>query len=472
MNRIIVFFILFFKTYCSAAQNDLESPVIHLNKFHGNVADISKNALKYTELSDPVFKDFPQQLVKNKKGLFLALVGSGKLYKALANKNTIRFERQDSTIYFGDNFDSFFFSFRDTIYSLGGYGFWVTKGILRYYVEPRREWEVMRLNREIPIVTGQKNDLLWYDQRNGTIYFTITKEINSISNEPVGKFLNQVWALNLEKKEWEKLGIITPYLRNNLSQITNIISSPYGQFASLKTENIFLDYNLNRIYRLSEARQRELELLPTNNGEQHVYYFIDSIFYSWLPQRKLVDSLKISIDDLVPLGEKIYQEEAEVTRNEFSSTRNNQMNLWIITVIFLVGFLVGYFLHQKTKKQIKINFEGNINERNSAIKFSTLELELISSITQNSSKGQFTSIEDVNNALGVSKKNSEIQKKQRSDIISAINKKYSYIKRSDNELIEKRRTEFDKRSFEYFIDASRLADAVQLIKGYDLSNGS
>ncbi|MCY7311230.1 MAG: hypothetical protein LH619_10670, partial [Chitinophagaceae bacterium] len=85
-------------------------------------------------------------------------------------------------------------------------------------------------------------------------------------------------------------------------------------------------------------------------------------------------------------------------------------------------------------------------------------------IAENSLKGNYTSIEEVNKALGVSKKNIEIQKKQRSDIITSINKKYSYIKQSPQELIEKRRTEFDKRSFEYYIDNSRLNEAVNFIK--------
>jgi glutamine synthetase len=52
---------------------------------------------------------------------------------------------------------------------------------------------------------------------------------------------------------------------------------------------MFLDYANNRIYRLSDAKQREIEQLPTSTGDAHVTYFIDSTFYSWLTSKNLVD---------------------------------------------------------------------------------------------------------------------------------------------------------------------------------------
>src|SRR5690606_7319279 len=197
-----------------------------------------------------------QSLIRNKNGLFVALPGTGRLYKTLKENDRVVFQRLDSTVHTGDNFDSFIFSFRDTIYSLGGYGNWKVKGILRFYVEQKHEWEIMRLNQEIPIRAEYPHDLIWHDKKNGKIYFCITNEINSTTTEPTGKLLNSACALDLVNNEWKKLGSLSTFIKDNLVGITNIISSPFGQFATRKTKNVFIDYSDNRIYRLSDAKQR------------------------------------------------------------------------------------------------------------------------------------------------------------------------------------------------------------------------
>lgn len=443
------------------------SPALSLLKYKGDIAAISWDGKNYFEPGDTIFRQFPQCLVRNKIGLYIALNGSGRLYKAEEGNGDIVFNRIDSTIYFGDNFDSFIFSYKDTLYSLGGYGNWKTKGILRYYVEQKHEWEVMRLNREIPVRTGQSNDLLWYDQPNGKIYFAIINESNSTTTEIKESYKPGLWALDLNTKTWRQLGILNNYIIEILPSLKNIISSPLGQFAAFDNQNIILDYAHNRIYKLKESKQKELELFPTNSGDLHISYFIDSTFYSWLSKKNLVDSMKITQADLELLKENIYKESE--TNNQKSTTSLSHKLWWVTGLISF--FILGYYIGKKRKKSIKANPNGN-NGANSLISFSTLEKDVIRSVVENSLKGMYTSIEEINKALGVSKKNPEIQKKQRSDVITAINKKYTYITQKENELIEKKRTEFDKRSFEYFIQSSKLPDALQFTKENNAVNGS
>ncbi|MDZ7650803.1 MAG: hypothetical protein U5K54_28735 [Cytophagales bacterium] len=73
-------------------------------------------------------------------------------------------------------------------------------------------------------------------------------------------------------------------------------------------------------------------------------------------------------------------------------------------------------------------------------------------------KGGFgTTIDQINALLGVTQKNSEIQKKQRSNIFISINEKWSKSKISQNKiLIDKRRLDHDKRTYEYFINEANL----------------
>lgn len=466
---VILLFFLCTRSICSS-QDIPKSPIEHLFNHSGTVASISWDDKKYLEPEDIKFKDFPQCLIKNNKGLYVALNGSGLLYKTVAINNQLVFERQDSTVYFGDNFDSYIFSYRDTIYSLGGYGFWKTKGLLRYYVEQRHEWEIIRLNREVPLKTDEKYSLVWYDQPNGKLYFGFTKENNNTTTtkEPQNDFYYECLVLDLANKQWQELGSLSPFLKNNLTSIVNITSGPYGEFIAFKDRNLFLDYANNRIYQLSDSKQRELELLPTSDGEKHVTYFIHSTFFSWITARNLFDSLIISRKDLELINEKIYTP-GKTEAAESNETNGNNGFLWLlISLTAAVTLLIGYYWGKKSRKKNKINGNGEPNNHNSAITFTPVEIEVIGAVFNNSSKGEYTGIDEINKALGVGKKNAEIQKKQRSDIITSVNKKYSYIKRGQQELIEKRRTEFDKRSFEYFIDPAKLNDAASFIK----SNGS
>jgi hypothetical protein len=87
-----------------------------------------------------------QKLIKNKKGLYILIDGTGQVYKAIAStKDSISFARVDSTIYFGHNYSAIKFSYLDTIYNFGGNGYWHFFGHL-YYFNEGSEWEIKRLN--------------------------------------------------------------------------------------------------------------------------------------------------------------------------------------------------------------------------------------------------------------------------------------------------------------------------------------
>ena len=85
-------------------------------------------------------------------------------------------------------------------------------------------------------------------------------------------------------------------------------------------------------------------------------------------------------------------------------------------------------------------------------------------IIQNSSLGKTTTIDEQNKILGLTKKNAEIQKKQRSDIIITINRKYAFITQKEVPLIQKKRTEFDKRTYEYFIDYAIIEEIKDILQ--------
>jgi hypothetical protein len=410
---------------------------------------------------DKQFENFAQCLIRNNKGLYVYINGTGRLYQASLNNGKISFARLDSTVYFGSNFGSFVFSYKDTIYSLGGYGFWKTNGLLRYFIERRKEWEMLRLDQEVPVLTGNKYDLIWYDQPDGKLYFGFTRAENNTTTNENSKttFHYETLVLDLEKRKWHILGNLSPFLKNELTSISTIASSPYGQMINYNKKTLFLNYKENKIYQLKDEKQKAIEQLPTSTGESHINYFKDTIFFSGINSRNLLDSISIDKNDLVLLVEEIYSSGLSQTLSSEKSKSTNGITVFLFLAGLLIIIAAILFLRNKksTSPDLKSNHLINHNL------FSELEMEVLKTIAGNSQNAKLTSIDELNKVLGVNKKSIEIQKKQRSDIITNINKKYSYIQKDKGELIERKQAEFDKRSFEYFIDYNKLNLIISLI---------
>jgi hypothetical protein len=76
---------------------------------------------------------------------------------------------------------------------------------------------------------------------------------------------------------------------------------------------------------------------------------------------------------------------------------------------------------------------------------------LLTFIYEHSLDERLTTIEEINKVIGAAQRNAEVQKRLRSDLIGTINDKLEIVSESKHNVIDKQRSEFDKRSFEYFI---------------------
>jgi len=91
-------------------------------------------------------------------------------------------------------------------------------------------------------------------------------------------------------------------------------------------------------------------------------------------------------------------------------------------------------------------------------------VKYLSFIYEHSLDERLTTIEEINKVIGAAQRNPEVQKRLRSDLIGAINDKLKIIAESKYNVIDKQRSEFDKRSFEYFIRTEHM-QLVQKVLG-------
>jgi hypothetical protein len=417
------------------------------------------------------FKTTGQHLLKTNQSLFVTIPGTGRLYKAEINNNQYDFKRIDSTYFSGYNFNSLSFNFGDSIFNFGGEGFWHTNGNLRLFDQKINEWNAIELNKTIP---NNFNYML----PATNFYFVNEKESKIVIEGPLRSYdylknphadsteKNKLFELNIKTGDWVELG------KKNF-QYMRVLGFVFGSVFSNRQlidikNNILYSHNLD--YKLTSILGNSKK---DNNFS--ISFCVDSTLYFGNAKNAL-DSITISRSNLSNTNSVAY----------FPIKKGSSLAKGNLLIIFCIGIavlLLTVFLFRKNKFNSlpKKNLNEtpnsdlilqNVNEsfKNPVIYRSGKLVELLTeqeksflSFIYNHSKDErLTTIEEINKVLGTLNRSPELQKRIRGEMINGINEKLSIITKVNRPVIEKIRSEFDKRSFEYFIhkDHLKLAEDV------------
>lgn len=460
--NLIALFFLVLSSACYGQQVP-SSPISEIT--HPNYT-LTKFPLPVRE-SNSLIKELPQIFLIHKDELIVQPDGTSRMYRVDTTQNKLQLIRQDSTIYFGSTFGCYLFSDNDLIYSFGGYGYWKYNGQLRVYVPQKGEWELEKLNREIQFSRGHTLSApIWFSPQRRELW--IGYSINSFeglkqSDVIFSKANDSVYVLNLEKKEWETKGSLSIDVKNLLNSISTrpLASGPWGQLIHISESNEveLLDYSNNARLKLEDSiTSRILRLMPTNS----INHFVDSSLViqsgeNWLKGDFLKgDTVALSKSDFIYTGQTIYKP----LQKTLAMASAKRMSAYQLVTMGIVGGIaisfIGFYLvlrkNSRTKNQILNRNETQLFEN----LFDDKEKAVIQLIKTNSRNGLGTNIEQINQLIGVNLKNSEVQKKQRSDVFLSINDKWKRHNKSQQVLIDKKRLEHDKRSYEYYIKESDL----------------
>ena len=392
--------------------------------------------------SEKNFEGYGQFLIRNKTGSYILVDGTGRVYKAMSKSNdTIYYNRIDSTHFYGYNGGAINFTYHDTIFSFGGGGYWRVNGQLRYYSEKYHEWDILPINEEVPTT----NALYYYDTLNSEIYYLQIPIINYATNISTKGY--HIYKLNLKSRTNEKIGTINSQF---IDQFPTKFAFSFTQIPSLKavlvnfdgTNQYLFDFINNKSYRLTTPAIQKAFF-----GNSKGVYSINAFeINNWLYYTKSsdpsmqIDSVKISMDDFKPMNTGFYEPE-----------RNNEIFYQAGIIVALAAGVTIFIGRRRKKKQELSAKEDNITESSDPSSFKSIELDLIEKIYNRSLEGKSYSVEDINAALGVSKKSLEIQKKIRTETINRINHRFKIIFNSEDELIERIRLEEDRRFYKYMI---------------------
>ena len=413
--------------------------------------------LKIDDLEN-TFNFTGQGLTKTKNGLFLNPIGTGRLYKWEGDSKKGNWIRTDSTFFSGYNFLSMFFSIDTSLYSFGGIGFWHVNGNLRKYNYSAHEWNAKLLSNSVPWQQDTKK-YFYVDTTNKMIYFNGvgTTPDQSLISTLDSSSANKIYALDINKGRLILLG------RYKIDDGGFLGQTPWGTISSFTTLS---DFKNNKIYQLSEKVENSLMrvLAKANNNRFNWQYsfWLDSALY-FAGSNLKYDSVIIKKSDLIETNKRVYTPLKETTSRHNTELKSFIPYLIVTVLIASNAFFIVVYRAEKKKLKNSSVAIGETKIMSEKYALNETEKSLLNIIIENSKKKKMTSIAEINNTLGCANKSFEVQKRLRSDTINQINLKLSFNLSTNNKIIERRRTDFDARSFEYFIDYTYLTAVKDLL---------
>lgn len=459
--RVKIIMLLLLLVGESIGQTSIAPPIIRRLFSEKRGVIVKSYATKnLTELKDLSynFKYTGQELTKTREGVFLNPLGTGRIYKLALAKDSLIWTRIDSTQFTGYNFASLFFSIDTSLFSFGGQGLFNHNGNLRYYNEESKEWDALNLSQTLIWIA--KNGLFQkIDTAKKQLYIEAwpQHQDQALKTKVIQDLDRSLWKLDIQTGEWTKIGFIMKERMHIMAE------TPFGTFLNF---NQIVDLEKNKVYTLRKSIVNKiLTVLGTSSKPKELAYSycIDStLFVGGLDG--FMDSVTISRTDLIDTGEVFYKPiEAGFPIKEREI---------LIGLVFILGLTSSILLFKYKRKSPNqppvfitgINQSADIkeekNDKENQVVFrsgklmdllSEREKILLSFIYEHSLEERLTTIEEINKVIGAAQRNSEVQKRLRSDLIGTINDKLEIISESKHNVIDKQRSEFDKRSFEYFI---------------------
>ncbi len=442
------------------------SPFLKLlleNRFEGlQVVFPPSEDNKLIDFGTSRFSNYPQNILLNGGAVYVYLNATGVLYKSfiLSNKDSLTFTRIDETEHFGYNINCFPFVFGNKIFNLGGYGFWNWNGHLRRFDEKIRGWDIVPLNREVPVSSFGPGFHLWLSPISKSIYtlgFISGSDGIKHPGKPAINSIDSVMRLDLATFDWKSIGRLNSRFHLIALSQTLLANLDSGLLLSNNGEVVYLNILNNRIYSMKDSEKKHFFASEIKNKprwfKNNMLFFSDS--KTWQ-----VDSFRLDFNDFNVIGEEVFLESS-------SSILNNK-TLFSGVIIFAISlFFLGRKNSMKLKKKINsvaLTKDDLASPSVGREVFEEIEKALINLILDNMLIPQRrTSTDEVNRILGVAYKSSDMQKRKRSDVIRSINTKYKILSPNNNiQLIDRVKNALDARISEYFIVASE----VQTIKEF------
>ena len=368
------------------------------------------------------------------KGSFCA-VGKDTFFNPIGFHYVFKLEsdsakRLDCCVWHGGNFRRFLFSYQETLYTLGGYGFFTTHNNLQYFNSQTKEWTFSPTHGTVPpFIDG--------------LCFKINDHVYSINNIKGGNATSPnlkdtlAYKLNLKTMTWECFVQPDSSARiYGLSLYTNDYCFQFGAFQSLifkPSEFKYLlirndDYGFNNVEYLKSINHNTI-LIKTNGGSS----LIDTLFVTlnvdtiWKKNSANTKTLQ-----LLPI---------------LKPTESLSYTAWLLAFVILGSIPMMAYYYKKRKKSIAIFDEIVDSETMQKLEIDDIPAEELKSDLYKAilNCGKLhVSTEELDELLAISHLEPDSKKLKRHRLLNKIEKNHpGFIVRVKDQI--------DKRQFSYKI---------------------
>ena len=344
--------------------------------------------------------------------------GTGKVFELDTAAGVVT--RLDETYHHGYNFDSYQFIRKDTVYSFGGYGFWIQNNLLTFFSDVRKEWSLYSrapFAITIPDLGLRRFQTTTYDKVNDVLFIL---------------FAGNVYGFEFKNRTWKNYGLVNEefndeirYMIHPLSDSTCMLMTGSKTFWLYPAGNEVADITMKNGANLSAknaplgfASAYEVQdylLIPKHSDKLELGYYFEYMEHR-MPAAKSIQPLYIE------------------------ENRGYQNLLFASFGLFsLLGILATVFLRRRYLA------------RRSAI-FDTMQWEVLER-----SSNATLSTEDFNELLGLHEVSWEVQRRKRSEFIKELNA--TAIRQLGQEVLLRERSVEDKRQVLYVLNP-RLESAL------------
>jgi hypothetical protein len=375
------------------------------------IGTIEVNEGDLTDLADTFHNFyFPDSIGDN---VLFTVSGTGKVYRF--NLNKLKLTRLDKTYFRGYNFGASQFIRKDTLYSIGGYGFWAYSKAITYFNNKLQEWQDIRTMNFGPesFVEGYQG----YSKQSDKFYSGAPYKMLPIINYQ-RVVVDTLFAFDFKKLEWLRLGKIMsniPYKDDNARVLWD--------------GTHFLQFTLNKVYLLNPTKN-EAFLVDNPKYFFHTgdnFHILGDTIYNFHDNYTTI--IKFSKSELLKEAKFI---------GKFYSQNNGFYQYSSIGLLIACLSLISYFFYRNKRKRSNSKIAKNTD-------FDSLELELLKKlIGLELNEEKYISVLEINEILKLDAKSPEYQRRIRSKFLKDLNLKF-LINYKVNDAVTRFKSDEDSR---------------------------
>ncbi len=295
---------------------------------------------------------------------YLLYPGGGLLY-AFSDGSI---NRVDRSFPHRNQYGAHFFSHKENIFLIGGYGYWQTKSIITKFNFNSGDWEIVNTTGQQPKGIDQGT----YFIKNNKLY--IFDFLSRDTNTQKEKRNENLYVLNLDTFNWKKLGVI-----NNEVKAVGIKSKGFKRFFEFDGKLIF-SYSDKPEFFLIDIQNNSIQKFEN----EKLFYNISNQFI--VKNNELIGPIKNTLTgettfekfDLTNIDNYLFGKASYFYRDKEEFFQYTYFGLFFITILIVV-----LSVYHKLLEQTYILDENSISISGLSHQLSPIEVSLLSLFSKN-----------------------------------------------------------------------------------------